>query len=140
MRKWINYFCFPWLMTISLGVKKIFNKLPKNIITYLLVKYSLSVGLKLKNRAKLTVKWWIWVCIDLFQSIWDQLKFRVNELQMDANKSTAEQFFRKASGTNERRVTHCMRTALLPIHTFFSFSKERCFPAQAGIFLVSYQF
>ena len=135
MRKWIDYFCFPWLMTISLGVKKFFNKVPKNIITYLLVKILfqlLSVGLRLKNRVKPTVKWSMCVCVDLFQSIWDQLKFR-------ANKSTAEQFFGNASGTKER-VTHCTRTALLPIHTLFSFNKNVVFPAQAGIFLVSCQF
>ena len=34
---------------------------------------------------------------------------------MEANKSTAEQFFEKASGMKER-VTHCTITALLPIH------------------------
>ena len=129
MRKRIKYFCFPWLMIISLGVTKFFNKLPKNIPVS---QYSLSVGLKLKNRVKPTVKWSMCVCVDLFQSIWDQLKFR-------ANKSTAEQFFGNASGTKER-VTHCTRTALLPIHTLFSFNKNVVFPAQAGIFLVSCQF
>ena len=134
MRKWIDYFCFPWLMTISLGVKKFFNKLPKNIMTYLLLNIPFQFGLKLKNRVRLTIKSWMCVCVELFQSIWDQLKFR-------ANKPTAEQFFGKASGTKSKeRVTHCTRTALLPIHTLFSFNKNVVFPAQAGIFLVSCQF
>ena len=138
MRKCIKYFCFPWLMIISLGVKKFFNKLQKNF-DIPVSQNSLSVGLKRKNRVKLTVKWSMCVCVDLFQSIWDQLKFRVNKLQMEANKSTAKQFFGKASGTKER-VTHCARTALLPIHTLFSFNKNVVFPAQTGIFLVSCQF
>ena len=51
---------------------------------------------------------------------------------MEANKSTAEQFFGKASGTKSKeRVTNSRRTALLPIHTLFSFNKNVVFPAQA---------
>ena len=56
-------------------------------------------------------------------------------------KSTAEQFFGKASGTKSKeRVTNSTRTALLTIHTLFSFNKNVVFPAQASIFLVSCQF
>ena len=79
---------------------------------------SLSVGLKLKNRVKLTVNRWTVVCVDQFQSIWHQLKFRVNELQLEANKSTAKLFFGKASGTKKR-------TALL--RKLFSFYKNVVF-------------
>ena len=45
------------------------------------------------------------VCIDLFQSIWHQLKFRVNEPHSEANKSTAKLFFRKAS---RREKANCI--------------------------------
>ena len=42
-------------MIISLGVKKFFNKLQKNF-DIPVSQNSLSVGLRLKNRVKLTVK------------------------------------------------------------------------------------
>ena len=105
-------------MTISLGVKKILQQITTKHYDIPVSQCSLSVGLKLTNRVKLTVKWWIWVCIDLFQSIWDQLKFRVNELQMDANKSTAEQFFGKASGTKDAWPTAWELLCYRYIHSF----------------------
>ena len=52
--KWSNYFCFPCLMTISLGVKSIFNKFPKNIMTYLLV--NILLGNKTKKSGQTNSK------------------------------------------------------------------------------------
>ena len=52
--KWSNYFCFPCLMTISLGVKKIFNKFQKNIMTYLLV--NILLGIKTKKSCQTNSK------------------------------------------------------------------------------------
>ena len=92
-------------------------------MTYLLIKilFPLVQNWKIAG-VKLTVNRWTFVCIDLFQSIWHQLKFRVNELQLEANKATAKLFFGKASGTKKR-------TALL--RKLFSFYKNVVFPAQA---------
>ena len=135
--KWSNYFCFPCLMTISLGVKSIFNKFPKNIMTYLLV--NILLGIKTKKSGQTNSKMINVRLCGTISKYLRSIKIQGKRTADGSKQIDSWAILRKGVSTKER-VTHCTRTALLPIHTLFSFYKNVVFPAQAGIFLVSCQF
>ena len=125
MRKCIKYFCFPWLMIISLGVKKFFNKLQKNF-DIPVSQNSLSVGLRLKNRVKLTVKWSMCVCVDLFQSIWDKIKIQGKRTADGSKQIDSWAILRE--GVRHERARDPLHENCFATDTYTLFLlQERCF-------------
>ena len=138
--KWSNYFCFPCLMTISLGVKSIFNKFPKNIMTYLLV--NILLGNKTKKSGQTNSKM---INVRLCRTISKYLRsIKIQGKQTADGSKQIDSWAILRKGVDQARKSAwptarellCYRY----IHSIFSFYKNVVFPAQAGIFLVSCQF